>query len=211
VIVTSLDDKLIAVQLTADLNGRDPSEALDDLVREVFAKRYADRCGICGRDLAPDDLVYIDVVSEQSTGEGIFDTWARTYGPVGGCCASERLIQLGKKSAENGGKWRGMRYKNADTGYRWRKTGAIATSCEICGRPVVATVTYRQYIHREHYFCSEHCRWTYYNHARSEQSAKDRVKVCPMCSQTFTAKRKDAKTCSPACRQRMYRHSGAAY
>jgi len=41
-------------------------------------------------------------------------------------------------------------------------------------------------------------------------TARDREKVCGVCGEEFTAKRVDAKTCSPACKQKAYRRRRAA-
>jgi predicted nucleic acid-binding Zn ribbon protein len=54
-------------------------------------------------------------------------------------------------------------------------------------------------------FCSDRCRWTYHNRLRHERGAGDREKVCESCGAAFTAKRADARTCSPACRQKLHR------
>jgi len=54
-------------------------------------------------------------------------------------------------------------------------------------------------------FCSDACRWTYHNHLRCERTEANRQKVCAICGTEFTARRADAKTCSPRCRQRLRR------
>jgi predicted nucleic acid-binding Zn ribbon protein len=58
-------------------------------------------------------------------------------------------------------------------------------------------------------FCSEPCGRAYNNQLQSqlrkEKRAKEREKVCEVCGKGFTATRKDAKTCSPSCKQKAYR------
>jgi predicted nucleic acid-binding Zn ribbon protein len=56
-------------------------------------------------------------------------------------------------------------------------------------------------------FCSDECRWAYHNRLRHDRSEPDRQKVCEVCGTSFEAKRSDAKTCSPRCRQRLRRAS----
>ncbi len=74
--------------------------------------------------------------------------------------------------------------------------------CEVCSRPVVWL--YRP-DWRRHSCCSERCSARLYNRPRDEASAQAREKVCGVCGEAFTATRADAKTCSPACRQKAYR------
>lgn len=76
--------------------------------------------------------------------------------------------------------------------------------CDTCERLVVWRFTGRDH-YRRHVFCSERCQWTYYNTARNERAACAREKVCEACGQSFTATRRDAKTCSAACKQKAYR------
>jgi hypothetical protein len=54
-------------------------------------------------------------------------------------------------------------------------------------------------------FCSDICSWTYHNHLRHLRGVGDRQKLCEACGVEFAAKRKDAKTCSARCRQRLRR------
>jgi hypothetical protein len=56
-------------------------------------------------------------------------------------------------------------------------------------------------------FCSPRCRWTYHNRMRGARLAARRPeRACEVCGTRFTPKKRtDAKTCSPACRQKKYR------
>jgi hypothetical protein len=56
-------------------------------------------------------------------------------------------------------------------------------------------------------FCCARCKSAYYNSIRNARSAESaaRQKSCQVCGALFTAKRNDAKTCSPKCKQKAYR------
>jgi|SRR5215212_3004017 hypothetical protein len=54
-------------------------------------------------------------------------------------------------------------------------------------------------------FCSDRCRWTFHNREGRHRSAAGREKTCEVCGKEFVAKRSDAKTCSPRCRQKARR------
>ena len=53
--------------------------------------------------------------------------------------------------------------------------------------------------------CSGPCRRAYHKQVRKEKRAEERKKVCEVCGEEFTATRRDAKTCSKACKQKAYR------
>jgi hypothetical protein len=74
--------------------------------------------------------------------------------------------------------------------------------CMGCERPTVMPPTDRQ---RVRVFCSERCRWRYYNAEAKERGTRARTTTCPECGRTFTPRRKDAVVCSPACRMVRYR------
>jgi hypothetical protein len=78
----------------------------------------------------------------------------------------------------------------------WWKDRSRPGACETCGRPVGMA---RRPSH--HVFCSARCRWRWGNAAHR---AARLPKPCAVCGTPFTARR-DAMTCSAACRQRAYR------
>ena len=80
----------------------------------------------------------------------------------------------------------------------------VTEPCDSCRRLVVFEATGRDR-YRRHVFCCGRCRWTYYNAERNERNARAREKVCEVCGEGFTASRRDAKTCSPPCKQKAYR------
>jgi hypothetical protein len=79
--------------------------------------------------------------------------------------------------------------------------------CAGCGRPTIRDHEHRN---RKHTFCSQPCEVAYHNAARTKRAAFARRKVCEVCEEPFTATRRDAKTCSPACKQKAYRRRRAA-
>ena len=74
---------------------------------------------------------------------------------------------------------------------RWQK-------CDSCGRDV------RQpdWQPRKHNFCSDVCGAKFY---REQRKALPEPIECETCGEFFEPARSDAKTCSPACRQKAYR------
>jgi hypothetical protein len=68
--------------------------------------------------------------------------------------------------------------------------GLMVLECRGCGRE----------LHSVRPYCSERCRGRT-RRARRQQTTK----VCPVCEVEFTPKRKDAVTCSGACRQEQHR------
>lgn len=77
--------------------------------------------------------------------------------------------------------------------------------CSVCERVTVFRTTWGMWHRKRHVFCCGRCEWTHYNGVRNERSARDREKVCEVCGEEFTASRRDAKTCSAACKQKAYR------
>ncbi len=73
--------------------------------------------------------------------------------------------------------------------------------CEACGREIWNDPTLRNQ-HRAYDLCSEQCR----NKLRTiNRRVKPRTATCEVCGEKFHPKRMDAKTCGPACRQRLRR------
>jgi hypothetical protein len=168
------------------------------------AKRYGEICGGCFREFSADETIYIDRITEDYSDEGA-DSFQ--YGPVGECCVSWEL-KRSAKAAEEAGAPRGLTWSGKDDyAGSWSYLTVIATpaDCEVCGRHMfVRSASY--FSLRKHHFCSERCKSRLFNKRRSEKSAAARAgKVCPICTREFTPKRRDAKTCSPACKQKMHR------
>jgi hypothetical protein len=69
-------------------------------------------------------------------------------------------------------------------------------TCRACGRELIACKHWRQWV------CSDACRMRVRRAKR--RTAKPR-QSCTVCGKRFAARRSDARTCSPACRQRAYR------
>lgn len=84
-----------------------------------------------------------------------------------------------------------------------------ARPCDLCKRDV----TYHRHAglstRRVYIFCSERCRNRYAAKRRSAVLALDRHRLCSVCGEHFQPPRSDARTCSPACRQKAYRQRRA--
>jgi hypothetical protein len=74
--------------------------------------------------------------------------------------------------------------------------------CEGCGRAVIFGMSQAQEPYRKYAFCSDACRA---KPAQERRGASLHEKVCEACGTGFTSKRSDARTCSPACRQKAHR------
>lgn len=95
--------------------------------------------------------------------------------------------------------------------------GSELTTCLSCATPWIerarpyreACPHCRRQVYRRRFtgrlFCSDRCRWLAASAKRSARRAVLRTKPCAVCSRSFMPPRRDAVTCSPACRQRAYR------
>ncbi len=168
------------------LDRYDVPEETEAKRRVQEAQRSAELCGQCGRGLEDGEAVYI--APKVYTG---LATLVRLphfeRAPVCGACAPMDITErTGTRAA---------------TAYDL----LVDEPCGACGRPVVLRTTRGLYTRRRDVFCCERCRWTYYNGLRNERNARAREKVCEGCGEGFTATRRDAKTCSAACKQKAYR------
>jgi hypothetical protein len=93
-----------------------------------------------------------------------------------------------------------------------------AKPCETCKRPVrnPSSKSERAWLRMEvrgrHTFCSIECAQRGQVEQRKRERAAQRAELqpkCAVCGMPFTPKRKDAKTCGSACRQRRYREREA--
>jgi hypothetical protein len=84
---------------------------------------------------------------------------------------------------------------------------ALVRPCSTCTRPVGYDTGWMHW--RKWWFCSERCEWTFHNGRVRSRAEIRRMKVCPVCRKQFQGSRKDAVTCSPACKQKAYRQRKA--
>ncbi len=140
-------------------------------------------CGECGRALEADEMSYRGVTY---TGFAALAGKPK-YSDAVLCkaCAPEYLVNSRPDSAGN--------------------IVIAHEPCEGCRRVVVFRTTWGMWHRRRYVFCSKRCQWTHHNTVRNERNARAREKVCEVCEAPFTASRRDARTCSPACKQRAYR------
>src|SRR5215212_2878966 len=79
------------------------------------------------------------------------------------------------------------------------------TECHYCGRKMVfVTETKYNTPYTRRAYCSDACRDASGERVKRERAARHRV-VCEVCATLFISTRNDARTCSPACRQKAYR------
>jgi hypothetical protein len=156
-------------------------EAALELAKESTKTR--DVCGECGRKLADEEPAYRGVTY---TGMAALAGKPR-YDKAILCaqCAPRYLVESRRGS---------------DGFYVF-----VHEPCSVCTRVTVFRTTWGTWHRKRHIFCSARCGWSHHNGIRSERSARAREKVCEVCEEPFTAKRVDAKTCSPACKQKAYR------
>ena len=76
--------------------------------------------------------------------------------------------------------------------------GGTVSNCDYCGRYIVGAAKR---------YCSDRCRNDAYMERRRQRHEAKLRKSCAVCGKAFTAKRADAKYCSPACKQSAYRRS----
>jgi hypothetical protein len=151
--------------------------------------RWAMPCSGCYRDLEPGEPVW----------------WRPHLQP--GRVVPSRLTQSGLAiTSGNGPVCRSCAGNPADeSSYR----GGVP--CVGCARPVYWSPRINGGARRRRSlaYCHEYCLWDHYNRRRSEAAAELRLKDCATCGERFEATRRDAVTCSPACRQKAYRRRAA--
>ena len=74
--------------------------------------------------------------------------------------------------------------------------------CDTCGRHVLRVKGRTPTLHC---FCSRNCEAKYWTAVQREKRFTSRQKECCVCGVNFVAARRDAQTCSAACRQKAYR------
>lgn len=140
----------------------------------------AEVCGICWGALEPQEPVWVAPWSSwwnDYTGRYI-------YGQVPRCTGCAPII--GRREVRPG------LWVDRDGLEYW-----VERACGTCGRPTFK----RRNSVRIHVFCCYACDRAYWDRRRRPKEQK----VCKACGESFTATGRDAKTCSPACKQRAYR------
>ena len=148
---------------------------------------YCVECDNCERELEPDDPVVVwHRERRHAAGAG--------YVKTRGCmeCVNDALNGelVGRPLSLS----RGLRVIGGESRIHVRET-----ECNHCGRSMVfATETNYKEPYTRTAYCSKHC--------RDEHATRQRKpKICKVCFVRFVPARSDAKTCSPACKQKLYR------
>jgi hypothetical protein len=126
---------------------------------------------------------------------------AECCGACGRALAADETVWLSRVTVGNNFRhryWQTPMCGDCRQGGRWLP----AQPCGGCGRPVAYRASRKR---RRHVLCSDRCRRRWYNRAREQETASARRRFCVVCGRAFAATRRDALTCSPACRQRGYR------
>ncbi len=147
-------------------------------------------CHLCDRSIEPGELIvrhrYKTKPRRGETPAG--PRWVQKgyVSPIGVMC-KECHVKREK----------GRRYKESEDPFY----GLIERQCAYCGRVIwnyPGLVGYNP----AYDLCSQQCR----NKLRTiNRRVKPRTVACEVCGESFHPKRRDAKTCGPACRQRLRR------
>jgi hypothetical protein len=153
-----------------------------DLARE--ARTTAAVCGCCGRKLPSKEPTYF--------GAKVYvGMWALYYDRVSKpqICKLrfERTVMCGTCAPD---------WLSPD------RDDVLTQCCAMCERRMVYRLTSTALVRT---FCSKQCKNSYQAQLRKERRTEDREKVCEVCGRPFVATRRDAKTCSGACKQKAYR------
>jgi hypothetical protein len=153
-----------------------------ELARE--ARKTARWCGCCGRELTPKEPahfgadVYVGMLPLR---------WYRVRKPVICKLLYERTVLCGSCAPE----WLSL-----------ERDDVVTQLCANCERSMVSRLDLSSL---QRTFCSDVCRNAYHNQLRKEKRSEERKKICEVCGEVFTATRRDAKTCSERCKQKVYR------
>jgi hypothetical protein len=175
-----------------DAKGSQPSE----WELAVRACRTGEVCGTCGKPFAPGDTVYVRMARARLRPGAPWGEWSYYFRrPECAECRPEKEFAPRQKDEV----FRFYHARMSPT--ERRKYESREGACVGCGRHVVyAPCDLARWWHLH---CSERCREKFYRARRA--AMKPRTKICAVCGKGFTPPRNDAKTCSPACRQKSYR------
>ena len=141
-------------------------------------------CGFCGRDLSPKEPAYL--------GAKVYvGMWPLSWD-------YSRKPQIGKPLYVD-------TVLCCSCAPEWlspERDDVVMQLCAHCERPMVSPLDLSAL---RGTFCSDRCKEAYHDQLRKEKKAEARKKVCEVCSEEFTATRRDAKTCSDGCKQKAYR------
>ncbi len=161
-----------------------PEERAALRLAAIEAPEFAGKCGSCARSLGPRESAYFG--AEVYVGFPPL-RWNMVYRPRVCQPRYQRTVLCRSCAPE---------WLSED------REGVVTQLCGQCERPMVYRLTPSE---MGRTFCSVPCGRAYRNQLRKERRAEEREKICGVCGREFTATRKDAKTCSPSCKQKAYR------
>ena len=148
------------------------------------ALKRAEVCGRCFGQLEPDEPVWLRY-------------WCRSWNDYLGRYNHKEYAATCSDCAPLYSRWHRVRdgvWADGDHyPFYW-----LEGMCGACGRTVFKETRYA----RRHFFCCRSCEAAYYTRQRRRPKEE---KACEVCGEPFTATRRDAKTCSAACKQKKYR------
>jgi hypothetical protein len=176
--------------------------------RDYEARQTAEICGECGGTLGPDATIYRLRFFREG---GIYPSYP-TRVLCEECASRPRKPRFSLNSvvrAQQLSKKHGLSFEDAYQQVITRKL--VYDYCETCDRKVVWEESKRDRRGggRLYVFCSERYARDIYRQIRNARNAEAREKPCEVCGERFTATRRDAKTCSAACKQKAYRQRKA--
>jgi len=175
-------DVLDEILLEDVLRSPDEEDHAQELARE--AREAAKLCGCCGRKLSLEESAYFGAKVYVGMWALYFD---RVSKPQICKLRFERTVLCGTCAPD---------WLSPD------RDDVLTQCCAMCERPMVYCLTSTALVRT---FCSKQCKNSYQAQLRKERRTEDREKVCEVCARPFVATRRDAKTCSGACKQKAYR------
>ena len=147
------------------------------------ARENGGMCGCCGRELPTSDPAYIG--AEVYVGmQPLF--WNMIDKPRICEARYERTVLCGSCAPD----------------WLQERDDVVTQLCAHCERPRVSPLKLSELGNA---FCCNRCQRAYDNRLDREKRAKERKKICEVCGEEFIATRRDAKTCSDKCKQKLYR------
>jgi hypothetical protein len=151
----------------------------DNATNELRARRTAEVCGKCGCALSREDHVWKDVVWRGLTWQKV-PMSSRTPTGVRANAYRQHIAPVCER-CHHGGTWADQRCPTCERAFSVRPGAQLSA------------------------FCCRRCAWSRANQQRAGRLASVRSMACRVCQVALDGARRDATTCSSACRQKSYR------